>query len=75
MSLAHDVRKLIEARAARMAHEARLRAAPIDRTTMHARIAAICNRVESGDVSDPRALRVWQIMNGAKQRRDHGDLA
>ena len=72
MNLHNEVRKLLDARRLRAEHAAKIAAAPIDRTTRLARLAAI---LTNPDPANPRRARIVEIFAGAKARRDHGDLA
>ena len=72
MNLHNEVRKLLEARHARAQHAAKIAAAPIDRTTRLARLAAI---LTTPDPANPRHARIVEIFAGAKARRDYGEIA
>ena len=72
MSIAHDVKKLIEARAARIAHAAKIMARPIDLTTRHARLASI---LASSDPTTPRRTRIRELLLTAQTRREFADVA
>lgn len=72
MNLHNEIKKLLEARIARLQHQAQIAATPIDRTTRLARLAAI---LTTPDPANPRHARIVEIFAGAKARRDHGDLA
>lgn len=64
MNLHNEIKKLLEARIARLQHQAQIAATPIDRTTRLARLAAILNNPNS----TPRHRRIVEIFAAAQHR-------
>lgn len=63
MNVHNEIKKLMEARTARLQHAAQVAAKPIDRTTRLARLAAILNRP---DPANPRHARIVAIFAKAQ---------